>query len=1285
MTSSASPDEMKETPSSKEGRLDHPPDETNDTSIAIDKETQEPIKTASLTTYLRILSYGARNGGVFAMVIGMICAMGSGIALPLMNIIFGKIVGDFNSYSLPDTAVNEHTFRSSINKSSLYIVYLFIGKFVLTYIAMICFRIISLYASAALRLEYTQSLFSMPISKLDQISVGTVSNAITAQSNTIQQSVSDRLAILFQSLALLVAAYAIAFRYSWALTLVVSSAILFVVICFCLTVPLLVKGQQYVDEADNKHASIAADAFGSIRAVLSLGAEGSLIKKHSHWIEEARRRGLRMSLVTGTHLATLFFAMYVSFALAFWFGLKLYREGHIANVNTVITVFFSVLLVVTVMGAISASGAFFGVIDSEPAPLDGLRHPDVTSQADIVFENISFAYPTRSDTQVLKGFSACFPRGKTTALVGPSGSGKSTIVALIERWYRIEAQSEDSNDMNSGRILVDGHNINDLDVRWWRSQVGLVQQEPFLFNDTIYKNISYGLIGSKWENEPEDTKLEMVCTACREAYADEFIERLPDRYSTMVGEGGITLSGGQRQRLAIARSIVGQPPILVLDEATSSIDVRGEMIVQAALDRVSKDRTTIMIAHRLSTVRRADNIVVMKDGACVEQGSHQELMDHGAVYHSLVNAQQLEPLDDDFDKGSEELLISQKEEIQPHDYPVDGEEEDEEKPRTIKKTKSKGLLRSLGRVFYEHRSHWILYVLTIVSAIGAGSGYALQSWLFAQLIQVFQFTGQKLVDKANFWALMFFVLAIAMSTFYFLLGTSANTMSMHVGSSYRKDYFANTLKKPVSFYDREENSSGSLISRLSIDPKQIQDLLGPMGVFPLISIFNVIGCVAISFSFGWKLAAVTFFGAMPFILFAAFMRLRYETHFESMNAEVYADSSKFATEAIRAFRTVSALTMEKTIIDRYSGLLKEQRNKAFRKSWYATLIFAFSDSVELCAMALTFWYGGRLLASREYDPVAFFVVYIAIIQGGQAAGQFLSFGPNVAQAKASANRLFAAREPSEGQLESPVAEPMPKDLRPSVELRGVSFGYESRNITTFANLDISIESGQFVAFVGPSGCGKSTVISLLERFYDPISGSILFGGRDISSIQKSSYRKALSLVAQEPKLFEGSIRDNLLLGIEDREDAQTEERMTQACKDAEIHDFITSLPDGYLTELGVNAQTSLSGGQKQRLCIARALIRKPLLLLLDEATSSLDSHSEKLVQEAMERLAGKKNMTIIAVAHRLATIQKADVIFVFGEGARGRGSKILEKGSHHELLRNKGPYWQMCQAQALDR
>ena len=324
-------------------------------------------------------------------------------------------------------------------------------------------------------------------------------------------------------------------------------------------------------------------------------------------------------------------------------------------------------------------------------------------------------------------------------------------------------------------------------------------------------------------------------------------------------------------------------------------------------------------------------------------------------------------------------------------------------------------------------------------------------------------------------------------------------------------------------------------------------------------------------------------------------------------------------------------------------------------------------------------YGGQLLASREYDTVAFFVVYIAIIQGGQSAGQFFSFGPNIAQAKASANRIFKERDPPEAITMDQGAERLPAgDVRftADVEFQGVSFQYPARWTPTFEGLDLSIPSGSFVAFVGASGCGKSTIISLLERFYEPTGGLILFGGRDIRSIDLPSYRRALSLVAQEPQLFGGTIRDNLLLGVDTPDEGVTD-AMEQACKDAEIHDFIMSLPTGYSTELGVNAQFALSGGQKQRLCIARALLRKPRLLLLDEATSSLDSHSEKVVQDAMERLAAKRDMTIIAVAHRLATIQKADMIFVFGESSDSRGSRIIEKGNHHDLLRRKGMYWQM--------
>jgi ATP-binding cassette subfamily B (MDR/TAP) protein 1 len=765
------------------------------------------------------------------------------------------------------------------------------------------------------------------------------------------------------------------------------------------------------------------------------------------------------------------------------------------------------------------------------------------------------------------------------------------------------------------------------------------------------------------------------------------------------------LSGGQRQRIAIARSIVSQPQILILDEATSSIDIQGERIVQAALDRVSKDRTTIMIAHRLSTVRRADKIIVMKDGRNCEEGSHQELMLKEGIYHSLVHAQQLEPLTDLMDADVPDSILSQKEEVKPQVHTTkEGSDHPQDSPEL---ERGFGFFHSFGVLIYENRSHWLLYALTLIGAVGAGCKYSpcsphfsryklteSNSWILPTKLAFCQTCGgfpvhwpearrrcellgidvlhpRRCHSDLLLYARIFVQFHLNGELIY-VLGAGAKLTFQFVVSNARMDYFSNLLSKPVWYYDREENSSGSLVSRLSTDSKQLQEMFGPTGVFPLISIFNVIGCVTISFAFGWKLAAVTFFAAMPFLFLSAFMRIRYEIKFESLNAEVYADSSKFATEAVRAFRTVTTLTIEDTILQRYSSLLREQRQKATRKAWYATLVFAFSDSVELCAIALAFWYGGQLLASHEYDPVAFFVVYIVIIQGGQSAGQFFSFSPNIAQAKASANRT---RIPSAGQLQHVPVAPLSSSEHtptPSVELQNVSFQYPSREVPTFVDLNLSIESGQFVAFVGPSGCGKSTLVSLLERFYDCTQGTILFGGRDIRSIEPSSYRSALSLVAQEPKLFEGTIRENLLLGLEAPNNPSTEDQMIQACKDAEIHDFIVSLPDGFLTELGVNAQASLSGGQKQRLCIARSLIRKPLLLLLDEATSSLDSQAESLVQGAMERLASKRNMTIIAVAHRLATIQKADAIFVFGEGAPGQGSSILESGTHHELLRRRG-------------
>lgn len=521
-----------------------------------------------------------------------------------------------------------------------------------------------------------------------------------------------------------------------------------------------------------------------------------------------------------------------------------------------------------------------------------------------------------------------------------------------------------------------------------------------------------------------------------------------------------------------------------------------------------------------------------------------------------------------------------------------------------------------------------------------------------------------------------------------------------MGTAYRLEYFQNILRNPVSFYDREGNSSGSLMGRLSTDPKVLQDLLGFNGIFPAIAVFNVIGSVAISFTYGWKLTLVTLFSAMPVILVAFMIRIRFDLKFEEWNNQVFSQSSQFANEAIGAFRTVTSLTMEDTIINKYQTLLRDQIRKSTRKATYAALVFALSDSLELCSIALTFWsaiplaplhfpsantsarrYGGQLLASHEYNPTQFFVIYIALIMGAQGAGQFLSFAPDLANATAAANRILDIRhEVTEHQRKtatSPQTTLTHSRTGAKIDFHNITFQYPSRDTPIYRHLNISIPAGHFVAFVGPSGCGKTTVISLLERFYEPSAGAILFNDTDIRDFELSSYRRALSLVAQEPKLFDGTIRENLVLGLSEEGSGVDDAKIIRACQAAEIHDFITSLPDGYATPLGINTQTSLSGGQKQRLCLARALLREPMLLLLDEATSSLDSQSEKLVQAAIENLAGQRSMTVIAVAHRLATIQKADLIFVFGESEVGRGSRILEHGTHHDLLRRRGAYWQM--------
>ncbi|KAI6393254.1 hypothetical protein MCOR24_009791 [Pyricularia oryzae] len=1262
---------------------------------------------------LRIFSYSTLSDR-FILAVSVVAAMCSGAAMPCMNIVFGRVFASFTGYYHQNgrTLTNED-FRNLILECVRYLVYLFVARFIFCYVAYLGFRIVSLRISATLRLQYMRAVLSMRVSALDALPPGQTAAVVTMLASTLQQGISERVAIAVQAAALVVAALAVAFSRNWELSLVTCSGVVLIAAVYAATTPLLVRAVNAVQACEVRASAAAAEAFAAVRMVAACGAEHKMARRYDGWVDRGAVEGMRLRPVLALQQAPVFFAIYATFALCFWYALKMYMEGRINTPESMIVVLLCVMMLTGSVSTLTtpiaaaarsanAAAVFYRVIDAPRPKTDGLSGPEAAPLAsgDLVLTNVNFAYPTRPLARVLTNLSLRFPAGKTTAIVGPSGSGKSTVVALLERWYEMDGDPVGNIGvlwLRNGIVAAGGKPLKEIDLYWWRSQIGLVQQEPFLFNDSIFQNVAYGLVGTEWEGVGDEEKTKLG-------------------YNTLVGDAGIKLSGGQRQRLAIARAIVRRPRILILDEATSAIDPAGERVVQAALENAARGRTTIAIAHRLSTIRRADNIVVVRAGVAVEQGTHEQLMARGdgGVYFGLATAQQLgggaaggddgsvgggvELGDESAEAGGQESadlrLGEEKKEVGKRVAETLGHSGNPGLLRKVKKTtgaeskKKRGLLGSFGMLLREQMGHWPWYLVMALGALGGGASPALQAWLFANLVTLFQLWGDfaRLRAAANFWCLMFVMLATGVGISYFALAWSATRLSFYIIPHYRKEYMRNILLKPISFFDDDANSTGALAARLATDPAQLQQLLGMNMGFVAVSILSVVGCLAISFYFGWKLTAVTVVTTLPLILGAAFFRVRYEKRLEAMGAAVFAESAKFATECVGAFRTVSSLTLESAICQRYRLLLEKHVREALPRSAASTVLFALSDSIALLCMAFVLWYGGKLMADHEYLPFQYVVVYIAVLQGGMGAGQWLSYAPNIAQATVAANRIVDLRstKDDDSQLSSLVRGDLGQgDKGVKLEFKNVWFRYPTRDAPVLNGLDLTVEKGQFAAVVGPSGSGKTTVISLLERFYNATTGSISYNGVEISHLCLRDYRREISLVAQEACIFDGSIRENILLGVEEDQmpAKKLEEALIQACCDAEIHDFITSLPEGYESVVGTKG-VALSGGQKQRLAIARALVRNPRLLLLDEATSSLDSETEKAVQAVFEKTKGSR--TMIVVAHRLATVQNADVIFVLGEG------KVVEKGNHASLLKKKGVYYQMqgtsnvCPVNALD-
>jgi len=807
----------------------------------------------------------------------------------------------------------------------------------------------------------------------------------------------------------------------------------------------------------------------------------------------------------------------------------------------------------------------------------------------------------------------------------------------------------------------------------------------------VFENVANGFAGTPLADLPQPEKLERVREACKSSFADEFIQELPEGYDTKIGERGTMLSGGQKQSLVIARSIVSNPSVLLLDEATSALDPRAEAIVQKALDNVAGNRTMVVIAHRLSTVRNADNIVVMDHGEILEQGIHEELVESGGAYSRLVHAQNLGQSEEDDEDGDNKVEDEgQGNGVVPTKTTsaVQVGNGDDQGANVARKDKL-SLLHCLAIVTKEQRCVWGWLVIVGLACCVCGATYPGLAIIFARTMEAFTLPGPEMTRHGDFYSLMFFVIALGNLVAYGLIGWFMNKVAQTVLKNYRLEIFNNTIRQEMAFFDEPGNTTGALVSRLSTEPVYLQDLISFNVGLLLINVVNVVSSCILAIVYGWKLGITLVLAALPPLIFSGYLRIRLEYKFDDDTSGRFADSSGVASEAVLAIRTVVSLALERDIVEKYKDKLRSVDGKAVRSLGWKMFWYALSQSISFLAEALGFWYGGQLVSTGEYTSTQFYVVFIATIFSGEAAALFFQYTTSITKAQGAANYIFWLRSRVPACMAEHYETDDEKTDKGGVEIscQKLEFAYPQRpHAKVVKGVSIDIQPGQFVAFVGASGCGKTTMVSLLERFYEPTSGRILFDGVENAAIHPGKYRSDVALVQQEPVLYQGSIRDNIVIGKGDSacREMVADDDIFESCRQANIYDFVASLPEGLATRCGSQG-LQLSGGQRQRIAIARALIRKPRLLLLDEATSSLDTESERVVQAALDAAAkrgagdNERICTTVAVAHRLSTIKGADIIFVFSRG------QIVECGSHEQLLEKRGLYYEMCLGQSLDR
>ena len=905
------------------------------------------------------------------------------------------------------------------------------------------------------------------------------------------------------------------------------------------------------------------------------------------------------------------------------------------------------------MTVLSSSQSVFGIIDEQESIVD--PEPSTTVSVDsgairpaITFEGVSFGYD-QGHRPALEDVSFELREGETLGVAGPSGAGKSTLVWLMYRFY----------DPQQGVVRLGGHDVRQLPIATLRDNISVVTQDTYLFHGSVADNLRFG--------KPNATQSELE-EAARAANAHDFITALPHGYETVVGERAVRLSGGQRQRVAIARALLKDAPILVLDEALSSVDAENESTIQQALDLLMEGRTTLVIAHRLSSIANADRILVLQEGRVAETGGHNELISAGGVYAELMRQQTQIGVDSVYSTRVEQehrqVHVGRPSEPQlsggghHHHAPT---RHSGDTPTEIDIRSASVWVRLFGLVWPVKIQFLFTLALGILhhgSVIGLGAVSAL---LVASV-----YRGDDLTVPIVLLAIM----ATLSSLLYFLETWQAHDMAYRLLASMRNDLY-NKLEPLAPAY-MVRRRSGDFVSIVGGDVETVEFFFGH-AISPMIVAVLVPGGLLIGLAFvSWPIAAVL----LPFLLAVAVSPFFANARAERLGHEIrgrMGEIHAFMVDSIQGMREISAFGRGADRNDdleskgwEYAGhLVRFQKSQAFQIGF----IEAMMGLGGLAVLAMGVW----LVLDGQLVRTQLPLVSVLALSAFSPVTELARTMKQLMETLAASRRILAVHDEPVPVTDGPgvrASDGPAAHEAPSITFRDVAFAYSDVDPEALKGVSFSIGSGQTVALVGRSGAGKTTCAYLAMRFWDPGSGRIELGDNPLTDFELDELRSNIALVAQDTYLFSDSVRENIRLGRHGATDADVED----AARQANAHEFIISFPDGYDTLVGERGM-QLSGGQRQRVSIARAILKNAPVLILDEATSHLDAVSEAVVRDALDRL--MEGRTTLVIAHRLSTIRDAHNILVLDDG------RLVQQGTHDELVHANGLYAQLVSTQMV--